>query len=66
MTPKVIIKSAKPVNGKKRYYVLIKAANGKTLSTSETLNSKASARKNARATLYTLLSGERVGWYEKD
>lgn len=66
MTPKIIIKSAKPVNGKKRYYVLIKAANGKTLSTSETLNSKASARKNILATMEAILKGERVGWYEKD
>lgn len=42
----VIIRETRDVKGRKRFYVVVKAANGKTLMISEGLNSKASARKN--------------------
>lgn len=43
----VIIKKAKPAkNGKQRFYVVIKARNGRILSTSEVLNSKQAAITN--------------------
>lgn len=49
MTPHVKTIKAKPVKGKPRYMNVIIGGNGKVLMTSETLNSKGSARKNISA-----------------
>jgi uncharacterized protein YegP (UPF0339 family) len=61
MNNHVIIKEAQPINGKKRWMLIVKGRNNKVLVTSETFNSKAAAINNIAA-VYEVL--KEVNWAE--
>lgn len=59
--PKIIIEETK-YRGKKGFYVIVKARNGRVLMTSEILSSKRRARENAIATEDAMRHGQFINF----